>query len=164
MLGGDAPANKVQEVKSDMYGNLQILQRDDSLVLYGPTTTSTDNKKLTYEIVVHRPFTDSVNTSSFSLYRAPSKEDGEEKFLALMHRLPTFVSVVKEWLNVNGLQKVCDILIDNPSWSLGHLVSYFNLTEYILHDSIIEFIDYPDHTNLMTPLQVKFVIKSESFD
>lgn len=56
--------------------------------------------------------------------------------------------------NANGLQKICDILIENPSWSLAHLVAYFNLTEYVLHDNIVEFIDYPDHNSYMSPLQV----------
>lgn len=56
--------------------------------------------------------------------------------------------------NVQGLQKISDILLENPSWSLAHLVAYFNLTDYILHESIVEFIDYPDHKSYMSPLQV----------
>lgn len=60
-----------------------------------------------------------------------------------------------QYYNINGLQKVCDALADNPSWSLAHLVAYFNLTEHITNPKIIEFLDYPDHINNMTPMQVR---------
>lgn len=56
--------------------------------------------------------------------------------------------------NVNGLQKICDALIKNPSWSVGHLVAYFNLAEYVRHDKCVEFMDYPEHDTNMTPLQL----------
>ena len=56
--------------------------------------------------------------------------------------------------NINGLQKLCDILSENPSWSLAHLVAYFNLTEYVKNEKVLQFIDYPDHLNYMSPFQV----------
>jgi calcium-independent phospholipase A2 len=56
--------------------------------------------------------------------------------------------------HVNGLQKICDCLSENPSWSLAHLVAYFNLTEQVKNPKIIEFLDYPDHDTFMTPLQL----------
>lgn len=56
--------------------------------------------------------------------------------------------------SVNGLQKICDILSENPSWSIAHLVAYFNLTEHIGNPTVLELIDYPDHATFMTPLQV----------
>lgn len=61
LLGGDVPANKVQEVKADALENLQILYRDDGMVLYAPPFGSTD-KKVVYEIVIHRPYAE-MNTS-----------------------------------------------------------------------------------------------------
>jgi calcium-independent phospholipase A2 len=107
------------------------------------------------------------------LYRCATQEEAEAKFEAFAHRLPIFVQIVKDvslakdsrisqitnWFyfqmfNVNGLQKICDALSENPSWSLAHLVAYFNLTEYVKHPKIIEFLDYPDHGKFMTPLQV----------
>lgn len=56
--------------------------------------------------------------------------------------------------NIQGLQKLCDCLIENPSWSLAHLIAYFNLTEYILHEKVVELIDYPDHKSYMSPFQL----------
>lgn len=64
--------------------------------------------------------------------------------------------------NVNGLQRICDTLIENPSWSLTHLVAYFNLTQYLGHPKILENCDYPDHITYMTPLQL--AIKSNNIE
>lgn len=68
LLKSDVPPNKVQEVKIDAYGNLQVLGRDDGMVFYGPlinaqSPTSANDKKVLYEIVVHRPHSEGFNTS-----------------------------------------------------------------------------------------------------
>lgn len=55
---------------------------------------------------------------------------------------------------VNGLQKISDILIENPGWSIAHLMAYFNLVEHVSHVLMLELIDYPDHVKSMTPFQV----------
>lgn len=91
---------------------------------------------------------------TFSIYRAQTLAEAEEKFECFSQRLPVFVIVVKEMFNVQGLQKLCDCLIENPSWSLAHLIAYFNLTEHILHEKVVELIDYPDHKSYMSPFQL----------
>lgn len=96
------------------------------------------------------------------MYRGPTLEDAEDKFNALFQRLPIFIGIVRAWYNVRDLQRISDVLIFNPSWSLTHLVAHFNLTEHIMHPKIIDNIDYPDHTNQMTPLQL--AIKSGNID
>lgn len=55
---------------------------------------------------------------------------------------------------MNGLQKVCDALTDNPSWTLAHLVAYFNLVDYISNPKVLQCIDTADHTTLMSPFQL----------
>lgn len=65
--------------------------------------------------------------------------------------------------NVNGLQRICDVLIENPSWSLAHLAAYFNTTEHIAHPKIQDLIDYPDYANLMTPFQVSAPISMAQY-
>ncbi|KAL9906872.1 calcium-independent phospholipase A2 VIA isoform 1-T1 [Glossina fuscipes fuscipes] len=152
LLGGDYPSNKVLEIKSESLGTLQVLARDDAMVLFAPPFNSNE-KKASYEIVLQRPHTDS-NTTSFSLYRSSNQHETEEKFNTFMHRLPVFVSIVKEFYNVNGLQKLCDILTENPSWSLTHLIAYFNLVDYISNPKVLQCIDYADHINLMSPFQL----------
>lgn len=62
LLGGESPPNKVQEVKTDALESLQILHRDDGMVMYAPPAGSNE-KKTVYEIVIHRPYSDNTNTS-----------------------------------------------------------------------------------------------------
>lgn len=84
------------------------------------------------------------------------------RFEAYTNRVPNFVQMVKEYYNVPGLQKICDILTENPSWSLAHLVAHFNLVEYLAVPQVGELIDYPDHIKYMTPFQL--AIKSKNLE
>ncbi|XP_035912464.1 85/88 kDa calcium-independent phospholipase A2 isoform X3 [Anopheles stephensi] len=152
LLGGDVPPNKVQEVKNESYINLQVLHRNESMRLFAPNPNAPD-KKVVYEIILERPHSETINTS-YSLYRAPTQAAAEEKFEAFHKRLPELVKIVREMYNINGLQKLCDVLIENPSWSLAHIVAFFNLTDYISNPSIIDFLDYAEYADMMTPLQV----------
>lgn len=56
--------------------------------------------------------------------------------------------------NITGLQKLCDILLENPSWTIAHLMVFFNLTEHIHHSKVADLIDEPDYATNMTPIQV----------
>ncbi|XP_049295992.1 85/88 kDa calcium-independent phospholipase A2 isoform X3 [Anopheles funestus] len=152
LLGGDAPPNKVQEVKNESYINLQVLQRNESMRLFAPNPNAPD-KKLVYEIILERPHSETINTS-YSLYRAATQAAAEEKFEAFHQRLPELVKIVREMYNINGLQKLCDVLIENPSWSLAHVVAFYNLTDYVSNPSIIDFLDYAEYSDMMTPLQI----------
>lgn len=64
------------------------------------------------------------------------------------------IFIFKQMYNINGLQKVCDILLENPSWTIAHLVAYFNLTEHINNSKVINLIDQEDSVTQMTPFQV----------
>lgn len=152
LLGGDAPPNKVLETKNEAYINLQVLHRDDAMRLYAPSNGSSD-KKAIYEIVLERPHSETINTS-YSLYRGTTQAEAEEKFEAFHQRLPELVKMIREMYNINGLQKLCDTLIEHPSWTLAHVIAYFNLTEYVSNPKIVESIDDPDHAELLTPLQI----------
>lgn len=87
--------------------------------------------------------------------------------------------MVKDYYNIPGLQKVCDLLTENPSWSIAHLVAYFNLVDYLSNPAVAELIDCefsfvwrfrkhnffrflldPDHIKYMTPLQVAIKTKN----
>ncbi|XP_062542615.1 85/88 kDa calcium-independent phospholipase A2 isoform X5 [Armigeres subalbatus] len=152
LLGGDVPPNKVLEVKNENYINLQVLHRDDAMRLYAPSNGGNEKKPM-YEIVLERPHSETVNTS-YSLYRSATQAEAEEKFEAFHQRLPELVKMIRELYNINGLQKLCDTLIEYPSWSLAHIIAHFNLTDYISNPKIVESIDDPDHTDLLTPLQI----------
>lgn len=55
-----------------------------------------------------------LNFFIFSLYRSSNQTEVEERFQAFSNRLPVFISMVKEMSSIQGLQKVCDILSENP--------------------------------------------------
>ncbi|KAL5289787.1 PLA2G6 family protein [Megaselia abdita] len=160
LLGSEAPANKVLEIKNESLGSSQVLLRDDAMVLYAPAYQQGD-KKTYYEIVLQRSCIDS-NTSSYSLYRATDQKEAEEKFNAFHSRVPIFVQIVKEFFTVNGLQKICDALAEHPSWTLAHLVAFYNLVDYVSNPKFLELMDDPDYQKYMTPFQV--AVKNGQYD
>ena len=97
-----------------------------------------------------------------SLYRAQTQDEATTRFEAYAHRVPNFVQMVKEMYNVPGLQKICDILAENPSWSIAHLVAHFNLVSCLSVPQVLEMIDYPDHIKYTTPFQL--AIKSKNIE
>ncbi|XP_055605449.1 85/88 kDa calcium-independent phospholipase A2 isoform X2 [Uranotaenia lowii] len=161
LLGVDTPPNKVLEVKNDQYVKLPVLLRDDAMRLYGPVQNGSGDKKQVWEIVLERPHSETIN-SSYSLYRASSLAEAEEKFEAFYQRLSELVKIVREMYNMNGIQKICDSLIEHPSWTMAHVIAFFNLTEYVSHPKIIESLDDADHADLMTPMQV--AIQANNFE
>lgn len=136
-----------------------MLLRDDAMVLYAPPFQQVgDTKKNYFEIVLQRSCVDS-NTSSFSLYRANDQKEAEEKFNAFHSRVPIFVNIVKEYFTVNGLQKICDALAEHPSWTLAHLVAFYNLPDYVSNPRFLELMDDPDYQKYMTPFQVNIQLR-----
>lgn len=61
---------------------------------------------------------------------------------------------IPQMYNITGLQKLCDILLENPSWTIAHLIVFFNLAEHINHSKVADLIDEPDYATNMTPIQV----------
>lgn len=55
---------------------------------------------------------------------------------------------------INGLQCVCDVLFENPSWTIAHLMAFFNLKEHLNHPKLADIIDDADYETRMTPIQV----------
>jgi calcium-independent phospholipase A2 len=96
------------------------------------------------------------------LFRAQTQDEAMTRYKAFEHRLPNFVQMVKEMYNIPGIQKICDILTENPSWSITHLVAHFNLVEYLAVPQVAELIDYPDNLKYMTPFQL--AIKSKNIE
>jgi hypothetical protein len=66
LLTGDVPPNKVVEKNLETIANYNVLQRDDSMVLYAPpltTETTTKGSKKNFEIILYRPASETVNSS-----------------------------------------------------------------------------------------------------
>jgi hypothetical protein len=66
LLSGDVPPSRVIEKNLDAIANYNVLQRDDSMVLYAPPIqpdAPSNKTKLTFEIVLFRPATENGNSS-----------------------------------------------------------------------------------------------------
>lgn len=58
------PPTKVLEVRSDSYVSRPIQYREESILLYGPKLPAdgkSTNKEKCFEIVLHKPFTESLH-------------------------------------------------------------------------------------------------------
>ena len=121
------------------------------MLLYAPQDLTTADS--CFEIVIHKHTVEKPK-HSYSLYRGPTEADAVEKFNAFSSRLPEFAKMVKDLYNAHGLQKICDILSEHPTWNLAHLVVNFSLVELLTNPKVVEFIDYPDQNKKMTPLHL----------
>ncbi|KOB73677.1 putative phospholipase A2, group VI [Operophtera brumata] len=147
------PPTKVLEVRSDGYVSRPIQYREESILLYGPKLPAdgkNNNKEKCFEIVLHKPFTESLH-QMYSLFRAPNLDIGEEKFIVYKERIPIFIKITKE-CTVASLQKLCDTLTEHPSWTIAHLVAHFGLFELFNHEDVQKHMDEVDPASGTTPL------------
>lgn len=56
--------------------------------------------------------------------------------------------------NVNGLQKICDVLSEHQSWTVAHLAAYFALYDSFDNAKINCYLNSSDNEKGMSPLQV----------
>ncbi|XP_017773302.1 PREDICTED: 85/88 kDa calcium-independent phospholipase A2 [Nicrophorus vespilloides] len=150
-LNSDVEPTRVLDVNIDVYSSRDVLYREESLVLYGPSNSKKD--KAHFEIVMNKPYTESLH-QAYSLFRADVKEDAENKFVCLKDKVPILIDVCKEMANVHSLQKLCDILTEHPEWTLAHLAAHFGLNEAFDHSAVNSQLNSSDVLTGMSPLQV----------
>lgn len=70
LLGAEESPTKVIEVRSDNYISRPVLYRKDSMILYAPKIPpdSKNTKDRFFEIILHKPFTESLHTMYRSEY------------------------------------------------------------------------------------------------
>ncbi|CAH1987400.1 unnamed protein product [Acanthoscelides obtectus] len=90
----------------------------------------------------------------YSLYRATTQEEAELKFIIFKDKIPVFIEVAKEMCNVHGLQKLCDILTEHPSWTLAHLAAHFGLHDSFNDPRVNCYLNSSEPETGMSPLQV----------
>ncbi|XP_018322821.1 85/88 kDa calcium-independent phospholipase A2 [Agrilus planipennis] len=147
-LGTEPPPTKVQEVKADSYSSRNISTREDGLVLYKPQSGS--KEKSSYEIILHKPY----SSSAFSIFRSDSEEEATLRFINLKERLPVLVDIAPSIFNTQSLQKLCDTIQENPSWSLAHLAAFFSLSDSFSDPKIKDHLNDSDPMTGISPLQV----------
>ncbi|XP_063216662.1 85/88 kDa calcium-independent phospholipase A2 isoform X2 [Bacillus rossius redtenbacheri] len=89
-----------------------------------------------------------------SLFRAKTQHDAEVKFLEFKDKIPVLVTVAKELCNLQSLQKLCDAISQNPSYTVAHLAVLFQLHDHFQNDVIRGLLNTPDVATGMTPVQL----------
>ncbi|KAF5307036.1 hypothetical protein FQR65_LT07179 [Abscondita terminalis] len=144
---------KVLEVKADVYSDRHIIYREDSIILYEPQANQNKKDQSRYEIVLHRPTTVTIY-HAYSLFRSDNKDEAEIKFISLKDKVPVFVEIAKDFCNLNGIQRVCDVLTEHPTWTLAHLAAHFALYDCFNNAKINSFLNSSDEATGISPLQV----------
>ncbi|KAJ9590050.1 hypothetical protein L9F63_016826, partial [Diploptera punctata] len=150
-LTQESNPNKVLDVKPEQYIERFVHCREDALVLYGPRRERSSNEK--YEIVLQRPCTETLH-QAFSLYRASELHEAELKFLQVKDKVPVLVGISREVCNLNGIQKLCNALQENPSWTVAHLASHFGLHDTFHHPALLSHLNSSCNQTGISPLQV----------
>ncbi|XP_072748411.1 85/88 kDa calcium-independent phospholipase A2 isoform X1 [Anoplolepis gracilipes] len=146
----DVPPNVIQEVRPEQYTNRRIHSREDGIVLYGPGETKNQDK---YEIVLHRPCTETLH-QAYSLFRSETLEGADVRFLIYKDKVPVLVQIAREMCNVGKIQKLCDTLVEHPTWTLAHLAAYFALHDAFMHAIVNSQLNSGDLETGISPLQV----------
>lgn len=56
--------------------------------------------------------------------------------------------------SASQIQKVCDTLAKNPTWTLAHLATHLGYTECLSDPLIVKFINVEDAATGISPLQL----------
>lgn len=153
---GDTLPNIVLEVRQDKYSNRHIHAREEGIMLYGPGDRNNDK----YEIVLHRPCQETLH-QAFSLFRADNLEVAEIRFTVYKDKIPILVQSCRELCTVAKIQKLCDTLSNNPTWTLAHLAAHLALADAFRDPFVMSVINSSDETTGISPLQV--AIQSNNF-
>ncbi|KOC68741.1 85 kDa calcium-independent phospholipase A2 [Habropoda laboriosa] len=141
--------NEILEVKPENYSNRHIESREDAIVLYGPGKKSEE----TYEIVLHRPCTETLH-QAYSLYRSEEREAAERRFIVYKDKVPVLVQICQQMCNVGKIQKLCNTLVEHPTWTLAHLAAHCTLHSAFAHAVVNSQLNSGDIETGISPLQV----------
>ncbi|CAM1291435.1 PLA2G6 (predicted) [Pycnogonum litorale] len=133
--------------KSENYAERPIHCREDSLVIYGPI------EKEPYEVVLLK----SIATDTFevySIYRSQNRDVAEQTFLLLKDKLSFLSEQQPTANNVSTLQKISNVIRDNPGWSLMHVTVQLGIKSLIRHPNVLPHLDSRCVHTGMTPLHV----------
>lgn len=145
----DIPPNVIREVRPENYSNRHIECREDGIVLYGPGEKTQEK----YEILLHRPCTETLH-QAYSLYRSEDREAVEKHFNMYKDKVPVLVQICQQMCNVGKIQKLCDILVEHPTWTLAHLAAHFALYNAFTHAVVNSQLNSGDIETGISPLQV----------
>lgn len=144
----DTVPDVVLGVKPENYSNRHILCREDGIVLYGPS-----DKSQKYEIVLHRPCTETLH-EAYSLYRSEDSEETHRRFIIYKDKIPLLIQICRDMCNIGKIQKLCNKLVECPTWTLAHLAAHFALYDAFFNALVNSQLNSGDLERGMSPLQV----------
>ncbi|XP_046387917.1 85/88 kDa calcium-independent phospholipase A2-like [Ischnura elegans] len=139
-------AHKVLEVKQENYSSLVVVNRHDSLVLYG----TRDGK---YEVVLHLPVSVTLY-KAFSLLRTSDGNEAISRFSLFKEVIPVLIETNQDLAVVAEVQRICDLLVEHPTWSAAHVAAHFGYHLCLMHPLLSSSITVIEPQNGMSPLMV----------
>ncbi|XP_023245898.1 85/88 kDa calcium-independent phospholipase A2 [Copidosoma floridanum] len=152
----EVPADQVLEIKTTEYHKRNIHCREDGIILYSPGS----REKEKFEIVLHKPYSEKLHYTGYSLYRSNILEKVELRFTILKDKVPLLVELSKEMSNVNKIQSLCDTLVEHPTWNLAHIAAHLLLYDAFDSDIVNSCLNSGDSETGASPLQI--AIKSNN--
>ncbi|XP_031782364.1 85/88 kDa calcium-independent phospholipase A2 [Nasonia vitripennis] len=145
----DVPGTHVQEVKTTDYDKRHIHGRADGIILYAPGKS----EKQKYDIVLQRPCTATLY-QGYSLFRSDNLEEAESRFTIYKDKVPLLMEICREIVNATVIQKLCDTLVEHPTWNLAHISAYLLFYDAFNHDVVSSLLNSSDEETGASPLQV----------
>ncbi|XP_065217015.1 85/88 kDa calcium-independent phospholipase A2-like [Planococcus citri] len=140
---------KVIEVKQDKYSDRLVYSRDNGILLYGPGGKENEF----YEVLLLRPCNESMCTA-YSIFRSLDISEAEVKFVTYKDKIPVLLNVCKDACKVDSLQKICDVLNENPSWTVAHIAIQLNLLDVLSKPEIKSQLCNPDPISGLYPIHL----------
>lgn len=79
----------------------------------------------------------------FSLFRLPDVSEAQIRFISLREVLPPLVEHMPHYVvNKQGLQTVCDLTRDHPTWSPAHIAAYLGYAKVFRNSSIVKWVNF----------------------
>lgn len=148
-MGSEGPSeNCVCEVGISTFKRIQVLSREDCLVLYGPTETNQ------YELLLHQPIQNSLH-KAYSLYRVSDQDEAQIRFMTLREVLPPLVChIPHEIINQPGLQTICDLVREHQTWTVAHIAAHLGYAGLFHQPEVAKLADMADIEMKETPLHL----------
>ncbi|KAF5304085.1 hypothetical protein FQA39_LY01870 [Lamprigera yunnana] len=144
---------KVLEVKANSYTDSDIHSSENGIILYKNVGVLTEKPMAKYEVILTSP-------NLYSLFRTEDIGEAELKYDCLKNKVPIFLEVANDFNNISGIQKICDVLIKNPTWNVAHLAAFFAVHNCFSNSTVEEYLNCPDETTGISPLQVAVKINN----
>ncbi|CAG7730654.1 unnamed protein product [Allacma fusca] len=125
-----------------------ILRRWECVVLHGPMERPLFPLK--FNIILHVPETDRM----YSLYRTDNEDESLTHFIQFKECLAPLVKIDKKICDHAQLERMSGVIRRNPGWEAVHLIAYFDLHQYLRHDTLLQRINDQEGSLNKTPLHI----------